>query len=309
MNPEDFKTWMIEEMRFSWRTVNNTIRLLKRMERLGCDLEDRDSINDYIREVWTEKGNSTANGYIKIANRYLKFTRRKQLKYFKEYDSFVVKVSSPEERTKLINAARGIGKREYCMIMLLFGTGVRLEEATNLKLENIFYEKISVRGKGQKVREIFLPPEVRSAIESYIEVREKTDKEYLFTTQNRRVSYEYFRMRCKKIAAKAGVNFHPHMARHTYATELLKQGVSIYYVSRLLGHEDLSSTQIYLHPSQDAAIQEAKKVKFFLSKGDAAFKYPLPGRSISSKPAGTIVFLFAYLDQLEESRERIEVSS
>ncbi len=49
----------------------------------------------------------------------------------------------------------------------------------------------------------------------------------------------------------------------------LGPGVSVYYVSRLLGHEDLSSTQIYLHPSQDAAIQEAKKVKFFLVRNPA----------------------------------------
>ena len=54
------------------------------------------------------------------------------------------------------------------------------------------------------------------------------------------------------------------MARHTYAPELLKQGVSVYYVSRPLGHEDLSSTQIFLHTSQDAAKQESKKVKFFI---------------------------------------------
>ena len=64
----------------------------------------------------------------------------------------------------------------------------------------------------------------------------------------------------------------------TYATELLKQGVSVYYVSRLLGHEDLSSTQIYLHPSQDTAIQEAGKVKFFLVHNPAGVELMLrPG--------------------------------
>ncbi|HII83141.1 MAG TPA: site-specific integrase, partial [Ferroplasma sp.] len=59
----------------------------------------------------------------------------------------------------------------------------------------------------------------------------------------------------------AGVKFHPHMARHTYATELLKAGVDIYYVARLLGHEDLSSTEIYLHPTQDDAINALRKLK------------------------------------------------
>ena len=73
----------------------------------------------------------------------------------------------------------------------------------------------------------------------------------------------YFRRRCEIVAHRAAMKFHPHTARHTYVTELLKQGVSVYYVSRLLGNVDLSSTQIYLHPSQNAAIQEAGEVKFF----------------------------------------------
>ncbi len=53
------------------------------------------------------------------------------------------------------------------------------------------------------------------------------------------------------------------MARHTYATELLKKGIGVYYVSRLLGHEDLGSTQVYLHPSQQDAIESVKGVSLF----------------------------------------------
>ncbi len=54
------------------------------------------------------------------------------------------------------------------------------------------------------------------------------------------------------------------MARHTYATELLKKGISVYYVARLLGHENLSSTQVYLHPTQEDAINEVRNLEFFL---------------------------------------------
>ncbi len=78
------------------------------------------------------------------------------------------------------------------------------------------------------------------------------------------MTYDYMRKRIELVALRAGVKFHAHMARHTYATELLKQGVDIFYVSRPLGHEKLNSTQIYAHPSQEDAINEAKKVKFFL---------------------------------------------
>ena len=77
------------------------------------------------------------------------------------------------------------------------------------------------------------------------------------------MTYDYMRSRIERVALKAGVKFHAHMARHTYATELLKQGVDVYYVSRLLGHEKLTSTQIYLHPKQEDAINKARRVHFF----------------------------------------------
>ena len=268
MNKNEFEDWMIEEMRFSQKTVHNTLRMLKHMSE-NCDLEDRDSMNAFIRKMWTDKGNATANGYIKIANRYLRFTRRKEMKYFKEYDSFVVKICSQEEKGKLLDVASRVGKREKAMIYTLFGTGMRLQEATDMKRSDILGDRVRVRGKGQKVREIFLPFEVRDAIDEYLAVRDDLlvpvqERDYVFISKNGRMTYEYFRRRCELVALKAGVKFHPHMARHTYATELLKQGVSVYYVSRLLGHEDLSSTQIYLHPTQNDAIEEAKKVKFFL---------------------------------------------
>ena len=77
------------------------------------------------------------------------------------------------------------------------------------------------------------------------------------------MTYDYMRSRIERVALKAGVKFHAHMARHTYATELLKQGVDVYYVSRLLGHEKLTSTQIYLHPKQEDAINRTRRVRFF----------------------------------------------
>ena len=101
-------------------------------------------------------------------------------------------------------------------------------------------------------------------LKRYLAERSPTDREYLFTTERGKMTYDYFRKRCEVVSLKAGVKFHPHMARHTYATKLLRQGVSVSYVARMLGHEDLSSTQIYLHPSQDDAIEEVRKVEFFL---------------------------------------------
>ena len=259
---QEFEEWLIDEMRFSQSTVKATIRKLGYVAE-RCDMS-RDGAQDFIRRTWRSKGNKTANGYIKIVNRWLRFIKAKPMKYFKEYDSFVIKLCTQDQKRKLLKVASATGPRETAMFYLLFGTGIRLQEACELRLSDIMNDRIIVKGKGEKTREIYLPPEAKEKINRYLEVRSQTDKEFLFTSSRGKISYDYFRKRCEIVSWKAGVKFHPHMARHTYATELLKKGISVSYVARLLGHENLSSTQIYLHPSQDDAIEEVRKVEFFL---------------------------------------------
>ena len=259
---QEFEDWLIDEMRFSPSTVNSTIRKMKFVSE-KCDLT-REGIQEFIRRTWHSKGNKTANGYIQVLNRWLKFQRMKPMAYFKEYDSFTIKFCTPEQERKLLRTAKSVGAREEAMIYLLFGTGARLQEACDLRLSKIGEETITVIGKGQKERTIYLPPEARDAIERYRQERHPTDKEHLFTSEKGKMSHDYFRKRCEIVSIRAGIKFHPHMARHTYATKLLKQGISVSYVARMLGHEDLSSTQIYLHPSQEDAIEEVRKVEFFL---------------------------------------------
>ena len=80
------------------------------------------SFQDFIREVWEKKGNKTANGYIKIINRWLRFKGIEEMKYFKEYGSeFTIQYCSPEEVRKLLQVAKAKGPREYAMFSLLFG--------------------------------------------------------------------------------------------------------------------------------------------------------------------------------------------
>jgi hypothetical protein len=188
------------------------------------------------------------------------------MKYFKEYGSeFTIQYCSQEEVRKLMQVAKAKGPRELAMFSLLFGTGLRLQEAVDLRTSNITADTVLVRGKGQKVREVYLPQETRKALSDYIQMARtkpdtREDYDYVFTTKAaRKMSYDFFRKICQDVAFAAGVKFHPHMARHTYATDLLKRGVSILYVSRLLGHEDLDSTSIYLHPSQADAIDAARE--------------------------------------------------
>ena len=263
---EEFERWMIDNQRFSPHTVNQTMRKVRYVFQHSDQPLSIFAFQGFIREVWEKKGNKTANGYIKILNRWLRFKGIEEMKYFKEYGSeFTIQYCSQVEVRKLMQVAKAKGPREYAMFSLLFGTGLRLQEAVDLRTSNITAETILVKGKGQKVREVYLPQETRKALSDYIQlVRTKPDTredyDYVFTTRaERKMSYDFFRKICQDVAFAAGVKFHPHMARHTYATDLLKRGVSILYVSRLLGHEDLDSTSIYLHPSQADAINAARE--------------------------------------------------
>ena len=263
---EEFERWMINDARFSPHTVNQTMRKVRYVFQHSDQPLSIFAFQGFIREVWEKKGNKTANGYIKILNRWLRFKGIEEMKYFKEYGSeFTIQYCIPEEVRKLMQVAKAKGPREYAMFSLLFGTGLRLQEAVNLRTSNITADTILVKGKGQKVREVYLPQETRKALSDYIQMARtkpdtREDYDYVFTTKAaRKMSYDFFRKVCQDVAFAAGVKFHPHMARHTYATDLLKRGVSILYVSRLLGHEDLDSTSIYLHPSQADAINAARE--------------------------------------------------
>ena len=305
----EFEKFLIDEERFSPVTVHHTIQKILYIFSHTKGDTSRDSIQTFIREVWQEKGNATANQYIKAANRWLKFKGEDLLKYFKAYgNKFTIRLCTPEEKERLLEAASKKGKREKAIFYLLFGTGVRLGEAYSLKVQDIHKDTILVKGKGQKVREIFLPYETYEAIQEYekerVQPASREDQQYLWTTKaGKRLSYPYFRKLCAEVSLSAGIKFHPHMARHTYATELLKAGVSVVYVSQLLGHENLATTSIYLHPSQEDAINQVKNINFFgdnkkVQKNKDPLKAGPKGSDRSKSAQSELLFLFSYADFL-----------
>ena len=308
---EDFEKYLIDEERFSPITVHHSLSKLNYIFAHTEGSKSREAIQSFIREVWKEKGNGTANQYIKVANRWLKFRKEAHLKYFKAYgNSFTVRLCTEDEKARLLQVASSRGKREKAMFYLLFGTGVRLGEAFSIKVQDIHPDTIRVKGKGQKIREIYLPPETYDAIRAYQEERiqpsAREDQQYLWTTKaGKRMSYPYFRKLCADISLAAGIKFHPHMARHTYATELLKAGVSVMYVSQLLGHENLATTALYLHPSQEDAINHVKNIKFFEKdhKHMDSLKTGPKGTDRSDAELSELLFLFSYADFINESRE------
>jgi len=150
-----------------------------------------------------------------------------------------------------------IGLRDKAMIELLYATGVRVSELVNLKLSDIDLNVgyIKVRGKGSKERFVPIGEKAISVLKEYIDkARAKFDKKkgspYLFlNNRGKPFSRQGFWKILKAYARKAGVKkrITPHIIRHSFATHLLKNGADLRSVQMMLGHSDISTTQIYTH--------------------------------------------------------------
>ena len=147
--------------------------------------------------------------------------------------------------------------RNKTMLELLYATGIRVSELVNLKLNNIDLENdlIRIMGKGSKERISPITNEAEKYLIIYInkyrnDLLKQKDSEYLFiNNQGQKISRQGFFKNLKKIAKKQGIEkeISPHTLRHSYATHLLNNGADLRIIQELLGHSDISTTQIYTH--------------------------------------------------------------
>jgi integrase/recombinase XerD len=166
-------------------------------------------------------------------------------------------VLSRDEIKKLLASATN--KKHRLIIELLYSSGLRLSECVNLNVEDLeLDEKIGwVRqGKGGKDRFFILSEKVSKKLQKYIGDRRRG---LVFTGRNGTLSKRTIQKIVKGTAEKAGLkkNVHVHTLRHSFATHLLEAGVDIRKIQELLGHSDLSTTQIYAHVSS----KELRKIK------------------------------------------------
>jgi integrase/recombinase XerC len=147
-----------------------------------------------------------------------------------------------------------IGRRDYAIIMTLGMTGVRLRELVGMDVGDLEFEgrSMTVMGKGSKERMIPLNENVLSALREYLETREKVQrKDPLFLNRfGKRLSGRSVENIVKKYVELAGIekeNVSPHKLRHTFATLLHHHNVDLLEIKTLLGHQNLSTTQIYTH--------------------------------------------------------------
>ena len=169
-------------------------------------------------------------------------------------------VLAVDEISQLLNAPdtnKPIGARDAAMLELLYAAGLRVSELVNLKLQDINLEAGFVRvfGKGSKERVVPIGLPAKARIESYIETARKAalknqPSPYLFIARaGKPITRQGFWKLLRRYAAKAQIHkkISPHSLRHSFATHLLEGGADLRAVQVMLGHVDISTTQIYTH--------------------------------------------------------------
>ncbi|MBQ8952782.1 MAG: tyrosine-type recombinase/integrase [Clostridia bacterium] len=195
-----------------------------------------------------------------------------KVKNMKQPKTKIITFSENEIR-KILNFYSGrtyLEIRNRTMIAMFFDTGMRLTEVITLKWEQVREEYILVHGKGAKERLVPVSPYLAKALMQYRQTKEsyfdgKLPENYVFVSQTgKKLTAEAITKVLKKAAKVINVNpqvrVSPHTCRHTFAHLQLKNGIDLYTLSRLMGHENVAITQRYLEGiKDDEVLQKAQK--------------------------------------------------
>ena len=219
-------------------------------------------VNQYISFLFKQglKSSSVNRKISTIKSFYIYLIKKKIITF-----SPVEDISMPKKETylpvsmseieveKLLNSPKlniHIERRDKAMIEMLYATGMRISELVNLKLNDIDNKRLVVKvlGKGQKERLIPYGEEAADALNSYLNDREKSNiKETFLSNRGTKITRGAFWNRIKIYLNRENLKttISPHTLRHAFATHLLNRGADLRSVQILLGHSDLSTTQIY----------------------------------------------------------------
>lgn len=300
---ENLKRQFLEHLEIekgaSLKTVENYDRYLTRFFEFGKLKNAHDITDSAVREfhLWLNRqltGKNKANketlskktqNYYLIALRvFLKYLTKKNISSLHADQIDLAKVPqrslnliTETELSRLLAAPSGKdlkSLRDKAILELLFSTGLRVSELCSLNNDiDLKADELSIRGKGGKVRVIFLSEEAKGAIREYLKERKDMD-EALFVQLSKnnkedrenRLSRKAIERIVKEYATRAGISkkVTPHVIRHCFATDLLSNGADIRSVQMMLGHSDISTTQIYTHIT-DKQLREVHK-KFHSKK-------------------------------------------
>jgi integrase/recombinase XerD len=165
-----------------------------------------------------------------------------------------------EQFLEKIDTKANHGLRDRAMIELLYASGLRISELANARLENFNFEEriIRVTGKGNKTRLVPVGRKACEALAGYLSgerpslVKARSGSEIFLSERGTKLTTVRIWQIIKKHARRAGLekNVYPHLLRHSFATHLLGNGADLRIIQEMLGHSDISTTQVYTHVDQ-----------------------------------------------------------
>lgn len=274
----DFLEYLEIEQNRSQKTIANYDRYLQRLVEFAGDKDVRKIDDDLIRKwrIWLarhkdnqgeEMGKTTQNYHLIALRSFLKYAAKRDIETLASDKIELARVKRPqigfldtdevERLFDIIDTSNPVGLRDRAMLELLFSSGLRVSELVNLDRGHINLDRgeFMVRGKGQKDRPVFISPEAAEAVSLYLKSRnDEYDPLFIHYSGSKEDGYTRLTARSvqrlvKRYAGLAGITkvVTPHTLRHSFATDLLINGADIRSVQGLLGHSNISTTQIYTH--------------------------------------------------------------
>lgn len=281
---EDFKNYLLLEKKYSKNTILSYEKdLLKyknyfEEKKQLKNIEHKD-IKQYIQFLSKEENPRSVARNISCLKSFYKFLLIENYVNKNPLDNItppkikksLPKVLTENEIDKLLNfqLSDNYSYRNKAMLELMYSSGLRVTELINLKITDIDFDMALVRifGKGSKERIIPLGEYALNALKEYINfhrgslLKNKSTNYLFLSSRGDKMTRQAFFKILKKLAQQQGIKteFSPHTLRHSFATHLLKHGADLRSIQELLGHSDVSSTQIYTHITNEKLKENYKE--------------------------------------------------
>ncbi|QDP86639.1 site-specific tyrosine recombinase XerD [Chryseobacterium sp. SNU WT5] len=274
----DFETFLKFERNFSDNTVDAYMRDIKKLKCFSethlestCPVEiTYENIQEYFFQLSKKKfSERTQARWVSSIKAFFKYLIDEEIRednpasllegpklglYLPDTLSF----EYVERIIETINISTDLGKRNQCMIEVLYGCGLRVSELIDLKISNINFKEsyLKVEGKGDKTRFVPLAEYTADLLKDYISTvrpKSKINKKFedivFLNSRGSSMSRVIVFIIIKELTEKAGISkkISPHTFRHSFATHLLQNGADLRYIQEMLGHSSITTTEIYTH--------------------------------------------------------------
>jgi len=268
-----FFTYMRSEKQLSVHTQKNYLRDLEKFQTLCAENQLRDLAAIEVRHVRTAVaslhrqglGGKSLQRWLSSLRSFMQFCIKRGWMTVNPADG-ISAPKSPKALPKTLDVDQAaqfveldgddfMARRDRALLELIYSSGLRLAEVVSLNVQDIDWTEAMLRvtGKGSKMRDLPVGSQALAALKHWLPERKlytQPDEHALFTTQRgSRISHRAVQMRLQQLSVKQGMDnpVHPHMLRHSFASHMLESSGDLRLVQELLGHANISTTQIYTH--------------------------------------------------------------